>query len=329
MIGNLGTQGSSQLLARFLIILFVGLLPLGASFALEQNAAPANVDRQAASLAGELDRLMEVRLRETFTIAAFPSIRALAASDATARAQRATVAYNELNAWVAADPPVREVFIVDLHGVSILSTAQDWNQDWSKRAFVASALTGKPDISAISRDVNEFSQYYSAPVLDNRADIAGALIVRVEAQELWGAVNAFSAPQGEGAYAVVVDENGVRLADGGNPSRNLTALAPLGVEQQTRVINQQTFGSQVTILRADRFEHAAELIGSGKLDGLSPSDLAVDLLRAERLKVKPWTVLFIQPAADRFTTLQRLLLPVLLAIAAAAAATILVGPKKA
>jgi C4-dicarboxylate-specific signal transduction histidine kinase len=319
---NMSPTKSRSFVIRFGVVLLAALLPLALLVGLEMLAAPPPPSPQASRIANELDRLLQIRLRETFTIAAFPSLRAFAASDAATRAQRATIALNELQAWVAADSPLREAFVVDTQGKVILTTGKSWNQDWSTRNFIKAALAGKLDISPPAHDVNEFSQYYAAPILDNRDNVAGALVARIAAQELWEGVNAASDPTG-GSFAVLVDENGVRLADGGDPSQNLVALAPLTAEEQTRVIKEQTYGAQVTLVRTTNLNRAAGLIRSGSLDLLAPRDLGVGALGAQRLTTKPWTVLILAPAPSITQTLSRFYLPLLAALLGAGLATIL------
>jgi Cache domain len=303
----------STLTRRFVILLLVALVPLALIAYSDINAPQTPPIAEANSLAAELDSLLQLRLTETFTIAAFPSIRAFAATDPASRAERAAVALNELQAWVAADAPVREVFVVDAQGKTILSTGKDWNQDWSMREFVSAALAGKLDVSAVSHDVNEFSQYYAAPILDNRGSVAGALVVRIAAQELWGTVNAES-DKSRGIYAVLVDENGVRLADGGDATLIMAALAPLPMEQQTRVTREYTYGAQVSLVRATNLDRAAELIRSGAEDTLAPSDFDVKSLAAQRLATKPWTVLVLSAAPPTGPILSRFFLPLLAAV---------------
>jgi len=304
----------------FAIILLVALFPLVLLVATGWVRAPVAPQSEAVRLALELDRLLQLRLKETFTIASLPSIRVFASSTPVDRTQRLAVASNELQAWVAADTPLREAFVVDTQGVTILSTENDWGQNWSARAFIKQALAGKPDISPPSRDAGEMSQYYAAPILDATGNVAGALVARIEAQELWEPVSAASSGA---TYAVLVDENGVRLADGGDEARNLTALAPLTTDEQTRVLSEQTYGAQLTVLRMDRFTRAAQLIRTGALDSLSAADFGASALSVQPLTTKPWVVLVFSAVPAPADTLAHLALPLIVALLGAALAAFL------
>ncbi len=304
---------NSRFFSSFLIILLATLIPLATFFFIPQNGASPDAHAQAARLAAELDRLLDLRLDETFTIAALPSLRAFAASDPLARAQRATVASNEIQAWVSADSQLREVFMIDRRGTTILTTGKNSNQNWSPRAFAKNALDGKLDVSAPSRDAGEISQYYAAPILDNGGNVAGALVARIAAQELWQPVKTAS---NGGSLALLVDENGVRLADGGESPRLLTSLAPLSNAQQTRVVNEQTYGAQVTLVPATNLTRAAQQIQAGALDSLNANDFGARKVGAQRLSFKPWTTLVLTQESFAINS-AKILLPLIVALASA------------
>ncbi len=302
---------------RFTLVLVAAIIPLGLLVGTGWVRPPVAPQTEANRVALELDNLLQLRLKETFTIASLPSIRVFAASTPQDRTQRLAVASNELQAWVAADKPLREAFVVDKQGVTILSTAQDWGQNWSARAFIKQALAGKLDISPPSRDVGEMSQYYAAPILDIDGSVAGALVARIEAQEMWGVVNAASSGE---TYAVLVDENGVRLADGGDELRTMVALAPLTTQAQTQVLSEQTYGAQLTVLRMDHFTHAAELTRAGNLKSLTAGDFGASALSVQPLTIKPWVVLIFSTVPTPVDILTHLALPLLVALLGAAVA---------
>ncbi len=298
---------------KFVVLLVAALLPLGVLLAVEVLNPPPAPQQKANRVAAEVDRLLKLRMSEVFTLAALPSARAYAASDPTDRVTRAPVAMNELQAFVTSDTEVREAFIVDTQGNALLGTGDAVKTTWGARTFVKRALAGQLDASPIVHEMNEFSQYYSAPILDNRGDIAGALVSRVAAQELWAVVNG-AGDAASGEYAVLVDENGVRLADGGDMARNLVALAPLGADVQSRILQEQTYGTQVTVIRTTQFSRAQEIVSKGAPEGLQPGDLGVRALAIRRLSTRPWVVLYVLTPPSLRDWLIRLLPPVLAAI---------------
>jgi len=299
------------------ILFCVALIPLVLAVTL---AAPdaTNLDEIARRTANEFDRLIQMREQQVFTFAAFPSIRAFAASSPETRSQRAAVALNELQAWVASDTNVREVFITDQNGIVIMTTLEGWNSDVSARQFVREALAGRLAASPVAYDRGEYSNYYAAPVLNNRGDVAGALVARVAAQELWSVL-----PRGANWYTVLSDENGVRLDDTGDPKRRMSSFGAMDAARATRIVNAQTYGAQLPQVRATNLERAQQFITLGALDQLRASDFSADALAAQRLVSKPWTVLALAPQPTFADLFARLLIPVLAALVLALAGAFL------
>lgn len=293
---------------RFAVLLVTAFIPMLLLAALGAREA-LDLKQIVQRSADELDRLLQLREQQVFTVAAFPSIRAFTASTPATRSGRAAVALNELKAWVASDTMVREAFITDENGIVIMTTLEGWDSDVSARQFVQDALDGQLAVSPVAQDRGEFSNYYSAPVFDNQKQIAGALVIRVAAQEMWNVT-----PHGTGFYAVVGDDNGTRLDDTGDPARRLKTFAPLDPARTERINRTQLYGAQLPQLGATRLERAQELLTQGALDQLSPSDFEATSIAAQRLLSKPWTIIIVATQSAFPTVLSDLVIPVVAAL---------------
>lgn len=294
--------------SRFALLLAIALVPLLLS-AVPASPDTTNLKEIAQQTAREFDRLIQLRQRQVFTIAAFPSVRGFTASSAATRSQRASVALNELQAWVAADTNVREAFIADESGIVIMTTLDGWNGDISNRQFIQDALAGQIAVSPVAQDQGEFSNYYAAPVLNNQNNIAGALVIRVAAQELWGIT-----PHGANYYTILADDNGTRLDDSGDPARRLMTLGPLDTEHETRIVKTSLYGVQLPNPRTSDLKRAQDLITKGALDQLSAADFDAGAIAAQRLVSKPWTVIIAAPQPMVSGLVARLGIPLLVAL---------------
>lgn len=276
-------------LLRFVLLLLVALIPLTLAVALYTPAAP-NLKEIAQRTANELDRLIQLRMQQVFTVAAFPSIRAYVSTSPETRSERAAIALDELQSWVASDTNVREALLTNAQGIVIMATREGWNSDVSTRQFVQEALKGQLAVSPVAKDRGEFSNYYAAPVLNNSQEIAGTLVIRVAAQEMWRVT-----PVGQGYSAIVSDENGVRLDDSGTPAFRLLALGSLDTQRATNVLNSQLYGAQQPQIFGTGLEQAQALVTRGAIDELQPVDFRAGGLAAQRLLSKPWYVLILAP----------------------------------
>ena len=279
---------------RFLALALIGLAILGAAiyFADSNLRARAIADARrdlstrAQLTADALDRILQLRMMGVFTFAALPSFRGFAASDEASRAQRAAIAQNEMRAIVAADPNVRAASIVDALGTVNLTTDGSMGATWLERAFVREALAGHLHASVPSRDFGEISQYYSAPILDNAGNVAGALVVRVAVQEWWNVISSQT-------DVLVVDENGVRIADRSGAPQVFVALMTLPGDIAVRALSEKRYGAEATEIRAINLAALSDEIKRGRDETFAYRDSNGQTVHAaaQRLATNPWTVI--------------------------------------
>ncbi len=246
--------------------------------------ADRDLGTRAQLIANSIDLLLQNRMVEAFTFAALPSLRGFVTSDAETRPSRIAVAQSELQSIVAADPLITAASIVDTQGIVILTTDASMNADWIERAFVRQAMMGHLYASAPARDFDVVSEYFSAPILNNAGNVAGVLVVRVAVEELWSLLpNVFD--------VLVLDENGVRIADSSMTPRIFAAIAPLSNDALARVLGEKRYGTEIVQIYVSPLpELASQLKGSNPL--VSFPDASGKSMRAaiRRIGTNPWTV---------------------------------------
>jgi len=278
---------------RFILLIGLALVIFAAMFLitgyLERDRALVDADREltarAQFAANALDRVLQQRMMQTFTFAALPSLRAFAASDETTRDARAAVARVELNALINADPNLHAATIVDANGIVIMTTDNSMSADWHARFFVSEALRGHLHASVPAREFREIAQFDSAPILNNAGDVAGALVLRVDAQEMW---NALDAPYG----LTVVDEIGVRIMDR-SYAQLFIALAPLPPDVTARPLAEKRYGAEITQIRSTDLTDLANAVKRGGAAQLIYRDANGRAVHAatRRITTNPWTVI--------------------------------------
>lgn len=233
-----------------------------------------------------LDHTLQARMTETLALAALPSLRGFAASDDFSRAQRAALAQSELQALVAADPNVRAMSIVDGIGQVILTTDGSMGAIWSERIFVREALAGHLHASVPARDFREISQYYSAPLIDNAGNVAAALVVRVAVQEFWDVLSSQT-------NVLVVDDNGVRIADRSKTPQVFVAVTPLSSDTATLALIERRYGAEVSQIRVTNLPALAEQIKRGTDATFVYRDSNGQAVHAamRHLAINPWWVI--------------------------------------
>lgn len=243
---------------------------------------------RAQLVALTFDRTLQTRLNEVFTFSALPSLRGFTVSDDEARPARMAAAQFELRAIVSADPAIRTAAIVDLKGKVVLASDDSMNADWSDRAFVREGLLGHPFASPPARDAGEAVQYYSSPIIDNFGTVGGVLVLRVLAQEIWNAL--FYTPN-----VVLVDENGVRIANSFTPQQIFTSIAPLPNDVIGHISQNKLYGDDNPEIRVVPFPELAAQLRVRRVTQTvlrDPSGVSY-LVAVQPLESNPWSVVLL------------------------------------
>jgi methyl-accepting chemotaxis protein len=223
-------------------------------------------------------------------------VRVFASTEASLEAATSAIPNRQairtvMQAYMTSSPSLNMVFVLDANGRATVSTdPQLENQDLSFRPYFQAALNGQLFTSdlLVSRTSGKPSVYYSAPI--RRGDqIVGVAAFRSSGAELFELVDADRSRLGEGSGGVLVDENGVRLYDGVDPSLSFKALVVPPQDVLDKIAQEKQFG-----------EHPLESTHDADLaDGIGhapdhPSFATLDRgeawrVGARRLERKPWT----------------------------------------
>lgn len=269
------------ILVLVLVLLFTGFSARDRAL----TSTDSSLTQRAQLAADSVDRTLQQRMIGVFTLAALPSLRSLAASDEIDRQVRLPAARAELAAIVAADPNVRAASIIDLTGKVIVATDATMNENWGDRVFAQQAFRGQLYASVPVREFGEISQYYSAPLLNNSREVAGALVLRVAVQELWAAFDNLT-------DVLLVDEKGVRIADTSAKPQTFVALEPLSADVMASAYRDKIYGPETTQIRSTSLTDLAAAVRR-QLSHVTYRDGQGQTIHAalDRLRTNSWTAI--------------------------------------
>jgi methyl-accepting chemotaxis protein len=173
-----------------------------------------------------------------------------------------------------------------------------------------------PSVSIIT---NRPAIFFSAPIRDSSNKVIGVVRSRLSLKGIWALVERDKDVEGKGSYGMLLDENGIRIANSLSLGRRdemegsqllYTAVAPLPAQIESMLISEQRFGQAAAagIRVVPLPEVAAALASPGVKTFETTSDVNAErnLAAIASLSVKPWRYVILSPFSAFFRVLDSL-----------------------
>jgi PAS domain S-box-containing protein len=308
------------------LLVAASLLPLGISAYLDTKEAQ---DRLRSSLQDllqargdqvvrELDGFHRGYRRAVDRLAQFPDVKAYCAAGAIHNPVLDAEVNGILGAYTASDPSTRGTALLDRTGRVVIGTeASMIGIDLSNQSSVRAALRGThvvSDIFLAGPQVGEVPTLaYLTPVKgpDGRNACVAAVWVRAEA--LWKAVKSSNALAGPDSFAVLFDQQGIRIAHTYSDEIVFHPGGRLDAGTIEALVAERRFGARTRALLEDvrafpeQFDRARSAApAASAFRGFAPVNQTWNYGVARRLETVPWTVFYMVPEAVFDAQLARL-----------------------
>ncbi len=212
------------------------------------------------------------------------------------------------------------IALVDPSGKIILSSDEaDLNTDVGFRLYFTEAMKGSVYTSdpAVSVITNRPAIFFSAPVWGPGGTILGVVRSRLALDGIWRLVERDKDVEGKGSYGILLDENGIRIANSLSLGRRdemegsqllYTAIAPLAPQAELKLISERRFGNVATIQVVPLPEVAAALATPGRKTFETASEINPErnLAAIAKVTTKPWSYVILSPFSTFFRVLDSL-----------------------
>jgi len=214
------------------------------------------------------------------------------------------------------------VSIAAANGQVIVSTHEaQINANIASQRYFIEAFRGSVFISdpAVSPITNRPAIFFSAPVRNSENTIVGVVYSQLSLEGIWALVERDKDSEGNGSYGMLLDENGIRIANSLSLGRRdemegsqllYTAVAPLPAQIESMLISEQRFGQAAAagIRVVPLPEVAAALASPGVKTFETTSDVNAErnLAAIASLSVKPWRYVILSPFSAFFRVLDSL-----------------------
>jgi PAS domain S-box-containing protein len=299
---------------KMLALLVVGcLLPLGVAAFVDLNSARQRytadatvlLGARADQLTGELDNFNREHQRAVENLASLPGVINALQDGLAIEPWRLPA---NLQAYLRNDRDLRGVAILDASGTVIGATeASMVGVRLDRHGYVKAALGGASAISDVFVAESQVDHAptiaYATPVRGPDRQVLGVAVLWVRADAMWALARGSNGLAGQGSFAVVFDQLGIRIAHAFashllfHPGGRLDSATVEALAAENR------FGPDTRHLLEDvqpfpGFARArAQAVNQTVFSGFVPGNHAWNYGVGRRLATIPWTVFYLIPAS--------------------------------
>ncbi len=286
-------------------LVIVGFITYNSSRTALTNDANQKLASAAKTSAQEIDTFIEAKLEHVRAVAQFPAVVEYLSLPADQRAGSAegARALKFIIAMSREDPVfISSVAVFDLNGIDIVDTnPTDIGLDKANRTYFKNTIkTGLPNVSDVEYSATSGvpSIYFAAPARDATGKVIGIIRIRYTASILQKLIVGDTGLAGGSSYAVLLDNNHVRLAHGSDRNRVFKSVIPL---DPTLLKNLQAQGlmpagtPQELSTNLTDFENGINNIAKTPFFAADTnSDGELEQATIAQLTTKTWSVVFVQ-----------------------------------
>lgn len=208
------------------------------------------------------------------------------------------------------------VALMSLDGKIVLSSLEsDIGTDVAFRPYFIEAAKGNVYISdpSVSVITNRPAIFFSAPVRNTAGEIIGVVRSRLSLDGIWSLVERNKDAEGKGSYGMLLDENGIRIANSLSLDRRAemegsqllyTAVAPLSPEAEQALVKEKRFGNatatKVQVVAIPEVANALFAPGVTTFETSSDVNSERNFAAVSRLSQKPWRYVIMSPFSSFF-----------------------------
>ncbi|HUJ26273.1 MAG TPA: response regulator [Myxococcales bacterium] len=299
-----------------LLVMIVGVLPTIISGILMQRDSRRQVDEsarqllesRATALGARIDDFHASLQRGAGRLSRMPDIEAYLAAAPAERRQLQAKVQREIEAFAGPDPRLRGEALFGADGVALVTSEPALlGRNNSFRPYFRDAMQGQRSSGQMYVSVPELGNVpsiaFAAPVSAG-GKVVGVAVLFARAAWVWDLVRTASDAGGDGSYAVLLDQYGVRIA---HSSAHETVFHPAGrlpPEEIDRMVAEQRFGGQTRQLLESPigldggFERARGAALPRYFETWSAVRDTSALALAERLHNAPWTMVSLVPRSS-------------------------------
>jgi len=234
--------------------------------------------------------------------------------------------------------------LLDGRGVNLADTnGADVGKDRADRDYFQKPLrTGLPSATSVEVSASRFGEtgmYFSSPVRDRSGTVIGVLVTRYRAAILQRFIVQNNGLAGAGSFAILLDDNHIRLGHGADSDLIFRSIVPLGETRLAQLRSAQRLPVRAASELSTDLPNFERGLQSAASEAYFTAELAaIDesaFVAVTRMETLPWLVVFAQSQAaflgpihlqTRNAIVLAGVITVLVVVVAIAVSHVLIGP---
>jgi GAF domain-containing protein/HAMP domain-containing protein len=190
-------------------------------------------------------------------------------------------------------------------GVNLIDTnpANTYKNESTSAYFRQASTTGVSYVSPVEfiSGTRETTINFITPVIDQTREVIGYLRVRYDAHILQAVIEQYNGLVGNRSYPILIDNNGLRLADGFSPNLLYRTISPLSTTQYNTLLSSGRIPSYLpqSLINSDQEDIATIAFATRTSDFFTTSASVGNTTIAQlgiikKLEYQPWQLVYLQ-----------------------------------
>jgi HD-GYP domain-containing protein (c-di-GMP phosphodiesterase class II) len=207
-------------------------------------------------------------------------------------------------------PPSEQVFILDTKGDVVASNVGSLSRNnYARRDFFTEAMKGITYVSEPNMEKGKGYIYYSMPMVNNKKDIYGVLIMRTNAEDIWNLIEEEKHSSIRNVTCILTDRYGVRIGHSTDRKLFFKSWVKLDNKIKRKLKKEQHYGEDIKEVGSTDIPEVSDVLMQKKVV-LIVHSLAINKEKNYgyfvSLKEKDWTLGYTVPASAFFIQINNL-----------------------
>lgn len=206
--------------------------------------------------------------------------------------------------------PSEQVFVLDTKGDVVASNVGSMSRNnYARRDFFTEAMKGVTYVSEPNMEKGKGYIYYSTPMVNNKKDIYGVLIMRTHAEDIWNLIEEEKSAITGGVICVLTDRYGVRIGHSTDRRLLFKSWVKLDNKIKRKLKKEQHYGEDIKEIGSTNIPEVSDVLMRKNAVHIVHS-LAINKEKNYGcfvpLKEKDWRLVYTVPASAFFIQINNL-----------------------